>query len=674
MFCGRILGNPKRSVDPRYLLYIGASLFLYSMWKLAHLTPQSGEPDTQLALLIRGFGMGLMYTPINNAAFGNLKPSEAQQASGLINLSRQIGGSFGIAILGTYVTNKAQFHRVNMIPHVYNGNTALIARQQGLAGTLVHHGYSAAQAHGISLGLIDHIITQQAQTMSYNDGFLLILTVFLCVSPFMLLLRKPNPAAKGAPRRRALTRFAIFAAGGTEAAGQEGPCRTVVVTGQCSPVLNVPALKRPGLTAFGQRVLRASRYNAVMRITGVRLQNIACFEDLSLDFTNENSGEAAPWVVILGGNGCGKSTLLQMICGAYLSESQFAGLVGAFDPEAVFRVLGGSFLCTVSVNIETSDETESLKDRIETIQFGYMRHKLFPNSPAQYSTARHINEERNRIYDSLTQGGPLICGYGSSRALRSMTITDRSDLRAAEGSDKPSRFASILGDGSGMTRVADWLVGLYFATLHPDHQESDERRFEIARVGVLGALPGISKLTVTKEQQVIVTEGDTRVPLERLSDGYRGTLAWIGDLIRRLFDAYPDSDNPLKESGVVLVDEIDLHLHPKWQRSVVEDVRKLFPNLQFIVTSHSPFVAQDMRPEDKIIVLERSGKDGKGPVVAREENGSLESWSADQILSDYFGLEDGTRGTKTQKAEQRFVRLLGAEAAGKLTARQAQGA
>jgi predicted ATP-binding protein involved in virulence len=98
-------------------------------------------------------------------------------------------------------------------------------------------------------------------------------------------------------------------------------------------------------------------------------------------------------------------------------------------------------------------------------------------------------------------------------------------------------------------------------------------------------------------------------------------------------------ENPLEASGVVMVDEIDLHLHPRWQRTIVKQIRTVFPNLQFIVTTHSPFVLQDVRPdEDKIIMLKREGDN----VVAEDwdMNIDIRGWRAEQILaSPLFGLD-----------------------------------
>jgi len=117
-------------------------------------------------------------------------------------------------------------------------------------------------------------------------------------------------------------------------------------------------------------------------------------------------------------------------------------------------------------------------------------------------------------------------------------------------------------------------------------------------------------------------------------------------------------DNPLEATGVVLVDEIDLHLHPRWQRTIVKQIRETFPNLQFIVTSHSPFVAQDMTEKDKIIVLTRDGD----KVTARHEKGFVKGWRADQILTSWlFGLETSRDEEIESLEKERRVGLQRAE-------------
>ena len=88
--------------------------------------------------------------------------------------------------------------------------------------------------------------------------------------------------------------------------------------------------------------------------------------------------------------------------------------------------------------------------------------------------------------------------------------------------------------------------------------------------------------------------------IDNLSHGYQSTISWIGDLVRQLCDAFPEMKNPLEASGVVLVDEIDIHLHPRWQRSIIQRIRNIFPNLQFIVTSRAVFTNRNEPCESHI--------------------------------------------------------------------------
>ena len=83
-----------------------------------------------------------------------------------------------------------------------------------------------------------------------------------------------------------------------------------------------------------------------------------------------------------------------------------------------------------------------------------------------------------------------------------------------------------------------------------------------------------------------------RVRMNALSLGYRTTVGWVIDLAWRLLHRYPDSPDPLREPAVVLIDELDLHLHPRWQVKIIKDLSSLFPATQFIATSHSPLTVQ----------------------------------------------------------------------------------
>ncbi len=199
--CGRINSLPNRPIDPRLLIVFGMLLFMVSMWQLGHLSTASGEPDTRVALIIRGFGLGFLFSTLNGVVFASLKPQEVQQASGLINLSRQLGGSFGIAFLNTYIYNQEAYHRVDMVSNFYSGNPLYDQRIAGIAASMVSNGMSISSANATALRALNGTVMAQAATMSYNDAFLLLGVSFVFAVPAVFLLRKAkntSAAAAGA--------------------------------------------------------------------------------------------------------------------------------------------------------------------------------------------------------------------------------------------------------------------------------------------------------------------------------------------------------------------------------------------------------------------------------------------------------------------------------------------
>ena len=197
LLCGRLLSGTRPLADARALIGVGVVLIILAMWRLGHLSVLTGDDDVRTALIIRGAALGLLFAPINNVAFGSLRPSEAQQASGLINLSRQLGGSFGIAVLASFVTTHTQAHRVDLISKLDAGNPLVQERLKGLTANLIAHGVPATSAPQGALRLLDGQVMRQAAMLSYNDAWLLLLITFVVVAPAILLLRKPQIRTDG---------------------------------------------------------------------------------------------------------------------------------------------------------------------------------------------------------------------------------------------------------------------------------------------------------------------------------------------------------------------------------------------------------------------------------------------------------------------------------------------
>ena len=149
-------------------------------------------------------------------------------------------------------------------------------------------------------------------------------------------------------------------------------------------------------------------------------------------------------------------------------------------------------------------------------------------------------------------------------------------------------------------------------------------------------------------------DGDMR--FDELGFGYQTTLTWLTDFCKRMFELYPDAENPLQEEAVVLVDEIDLHLHPKWQRDLVPTLSKIFPNVQFIVTTHSPHVLQSME-DVNLYVLRRNAESGE-ITVERSDVTDFTGWTVEEILSETMELKDGVRSVVYNEKKRAFENAL----------------
>jgi hypothetical protein len=166
-------------------------------------------------------------------------------------------------------------------------------------------------------------------------------------------------------------------------------------------------------------------------------------------------------------------------------------------------------------------------------------------------------------------------------------------------------------------------------------------------------LPGDTKIAeVTADGLIQFTVNGQTVPTISLSDGYRSVIALAGDLIWRLLQAFPALDDPTEASGVVLIDELDIHLHPSWQRQIAGWLREVFPNLQFFVATHSPLVAAG--GGEDALTLRLDIVNGEVKVTPIDD---ISAYDADYILrSPAFGLES-THSPETQEKIKRYHEL-----------------
>lgn len=165
-----------------------------------------------------------------------------------------------------------------------------------------------------------------------------------------------------------------------------------------------------------------------------------------------------------------------------------------------------------------------------------------------------------------------------------------------------------------------------------DEPDTRDRKLEAVRKAIYSLIPDFSNLRVRRSPlRMTVNKNGEELIVNQLSDGEKCLLAMVGDLARRLAIANPGLPDPLQGEGVVLIDEIELHLHPQWQREIIPALTRTFPNCQFIVTTHSPQIISHVQPEN-IYVLE-STPEG---IVAQHPSSSY-GRDSNRILEDLMG-------------------------------------
>lgn len=282
-----------------------------------------------------------------------------------------------------------------------------------------------------------------------------------------------------------------------------------------------------------------------MRLHRLELENFRGFQRLELEFDDRLT-------VLVGENGSGKSSILAALLGDGCSGSDLRK---------------GTSACRVSVHFEASDGTKV--------------------------TCETTRDDRGRASGSMAQLTRSIelVAFGSTRS---------SDTRRAAGqAPEPRRAAeSSSGPRPEFAEFVNWFYD------HENYENQERARdnaayrdpeLEAVRQAIQAMLPGVSSLRFDRARPgernhpaLVVTKGDVTLSLAELSDGERSLLALFAEIARRAARVSPDA--PLHAPLVVLIDELDAHLHPRWQVDVIPRLLETFPQTQFVVTTHSPLV------------------------------------------------------------------------------------
>ena len=177
----------KKGVPAQFMATGGMFLFFVFCWMLSKSTLASGTDDFFWPLVIRGFGMALLFVPLTTLAMQDLKGPEIGQGSGLNNMSRQLGGSFGIAALTTLIHVRAGFHRSNLLTNINEYNPSFTQKLNGLISNFMAKGASFIDAKLMAMKAIEGTVIKQTMLLTYNDAYWVAGLVMLCSIPLLYL-------------------------------------------------------------------------------------------------------------------------------------------------------------------------------------------------------------------------------------------------------------------------------------------------------------------------------------------------------------------------------------------------------------------------------------------------------------------------------------------------------
>jgi hypothetical protein len=394
-----------------------------------------------------------------------------------------------------------------------------------------------------------------------------------------------------------------------------------------------------------------------MYLRSLKLHNLKLLREVEISFTRDD-GEVRPWTVLVGENGQCKTAILQAIAlaasGATLG-SELADVTSLPDrrqPATELMLIGAEF--TFGEEGHRARVYPGLEGK--PVLPPYLRCSIAAKSTWRdlVGSSRYVGVEHTLVFDPVREArrtqlpGWFVAGYGTVRFL------PRPKAIQGEGLTDPikQRLENLFDQGS--------LIATGFADLFEPAQAKAYNRL-LKQVLVEGnLLPGVVDLEL-KSQGMVRTRQDlleahrfefnlggqsVKVPATWLSQGYQGAIAWLADLIGHILLEAGKPVAPEKMEGLVLVDELDLHLHPSWQGALIPALKTVFPRLQFIVTTHSATLLPGLTREEVLMLRQ----DEEGNVHVAEAPLSPEQMTGSAILDAFFhGMDGATRSPAPRK-------------------------
>lgn len=361
-----------------------------------------------------------------------------------------------------------------------------------------------------------------------------------------------------------------------------------------------------------------------MRVDFIELSNFRNIQRQRITFENKN------FVALIGDNGSGKTTILEGI------TKGFVPILRTINAEAMKEcdlankdIRSGANGAGVTLGITLDDEKYVWTNRRRLSS-----QQPFENiGDIKIENARDIKRLKGKYSQCVEEKRlPLVLYYGTDRIIRE--VPRRGHIKNFKVTDA---LRNCFDNVNYFRDFYDWFKTEEDIELRGLRENLDYKnpKLNCVRTALKRMIKGYSNLRIelAPSRMVMTNSEGIDLQIDQLSGGYKAVLSVIADIAKRLSMANPDSPNPLEEEAVILIDELDLHLHPKWQKEIVDDLKRTFPKCQFIVSTHSPFIIQSLNAEELFDIK---------TMQYAEEKGNYKGWSIEAIQEHKMGVEPKT--------------------------------
>ncbi len=411
-----------------------------------------------------------------------------------------------------------------------------------------------------------------------------------------------------------------------------------------------------------------------MEIFKIELTDVGRFTDLRVPLA-PTPKHPSNVTVLVGNNGAGKTTILKSIATSLswlVARIRTEKGSGSHLAEADIRNGASSGLIFIGIADESPARSglPNADPKKTLFAWGIARTRLGRKSSVHSSlesASLLADHYRTQLTTNDKTSLPLIAYYPVERSVLEIPLK----IRTKHTFDQLDGYDNALNRGVDFRRFFEWFreredsenetgvsdtalaeISAKFGkdsdiwkTLSQLKASSRDRQLTAVRSAIAAFMPGFSNLRVQRKPRLhmAIDKGGMTLNVSQLSQGEKSMMALVGDIARRLAMMNQALDNPLEGDGIVLIDEVDLHLHPKWQRSLIRQLSETFPNCQFVLTTHSPLVISDAK--DVLCYVLNDGE-------LQERNG-LYGLDANQVLLEVMDTD-----VRNSEVQQRLNQLL----------------